>query len=410
MVLCLTYSEFQIMVINTRLVLVALFSLQLAACGGGDGGGSSSNDTVDLNTSPALDANAGTSYTHSKPDLWISYNSLSRPQNSGNLSDAIAYLDADNDGDTDIFMATGEYLLAGEVDSVLYINNGANSFASSTSEFSDSMPPATHARKSIVGDFDGNGLDDIFVFDHGYDAHPFPGSNPKLIFQDAAGTFSWTKLTAQTGFYHGGASADIDNDGDIDIFVGGFNPFFYINDGTGNLSYQTNRFDGSIDKVFSAELIDVDEDGFVDLLVGAHERDGDNTSIYWGSSTGSFNHSNRTIIPAVQYFGGVMDFDAEDTDNDGDRDLLINRTRDGDDGPGKGFYQGRTIQLLAHDGNRGFTDITSTHIDQPGGDNDSWFPWLRVQDVDSDGDVDMASDDAGDNVAYLNEGGVFTRQ
>jgi len=105
-----------------------------------------------------------------------------------------------------------------------------------------------------------------------------------------------------------------------------------------------------------------------------------------------------------------MDFDAEDTDNDGDRDLLINRTRDGDDGPAKGFYQGRTIQLLEHDGNRGFTDITSTHIDQPGGDNDSWFPWLRVQDIDNDGDVDMASDDAGDNANYLNDGGMFTRQ
>ena len=171
-----------------------------------------------------------------------------------------------------------------------------------------------------------------------------------------------------------------------------------------------DRFDLSIGNVFSAELIDVDQDGFVDLLVGAHERDGDQTSVYWGSATGSYSSSLRTIVPAVTSFGAVLDFEAEDVDGDGDRDLVLNRTRDGDDGPGSGFYQGRRTQLLLNDGSRGFTDVTSSQIDDPGTNMDGWFAWLRARDVDLDGDIDFVPDDAGLGFFYLNDGnGHFTK-
>jgi len=395
----------------STLFLFSVLSLMLSACGGGGGGSSdnSSSSTADAGTNVAsANANAGSSYTNSRPDIWIDYFSLSLPPGAGDLKDAIAYLDANGDGDTDVFMATGEYLLNGEVNSALFINQGAT-FVSSTAEFAGNMPPATHARKSLVADFDGNGLDDIFVLDHGFDSSPFPGSNPKLIMQNSVGSFSWEKLSDQTGFHHGGAAADIDNDGDIDIFVGGFDPFFYINNGSASFSVATNLFDSDLQKVFSAELIDIDEDGFVDLLVGAHERDGDKTSIYWGSASGAYSDSNRTLVAAVNSFGAVLDFDAEDIDGDGDRDLVINRTRDGIDGA-LGFYQGRTLQLLQHDGNRVFVDVTATNIDLPGGDIDNWFPWVRLQDIDNDGDIDLGSDDSGDGVTYLNEAGFFTKQ
>lgn len=260
----------------------------------------------------------------------------------------------------------------------------------------------------MAADFNGDGRDDVLVFDHGFDSNPFPGSQPKLIMQDSPGSFSWSKLP-DTGFHHGGAAADIDNDGDIDVFIGGFDPFFYVNDGSAGFSKSIERFDGSIDKVFSAELIDVDKDGFVDLLVGAHERDGDQTAIYWGSSAGSFEASLRTVVAASPPFGAVLDIDAEDIDQDGDRDLILNRTRDGNDGPGMDFYIGRRTQLLLHDGNRGFTDGT-TQIDDSGTDFDAWFPWIRIQDVDNDGDPDITPDNQGVGYVYLNDGsGLFTK-
>jgi len=182
-------------------------------------------------------------------------------------------------------------------------------------------------------------------------------------------------------------------------------PFFYINDGNANFEKVDDRFDKSISKIFTTELIDLDEDGFLDLLVGAQENDGDITSIYWGSSTGSYNSGLRTIISNFINYGTVLDFDAEDVDNDGDRDLIINRTGGGNNN----FYIGRKVQLLLNNGSREFTDSTNK-IDNPGLDSDVWFPWLRAQDIDNDGDVDIFPDDLAVGFKYVNDGnGNFTK-
>jgi hypothetical protein len=388
-----------------RLIKVILFVLlifgSLFSCSKDDDSG-----TINLGISPSTNADAGSSYTNANnTDILINYSSIPSSSNFGSLRDAIAYIDANGDGITDVFMATGDFQIQGDVNCILAINDGSENFTNSTSFFNDNMPKANHARKSIVADFNKDGLDDIFVFDHGFDGNPFPGNNPKLIVQNSVGSFTWSKLIDQTGFHHGGASADIDNDGDLDVFVAGFEPFFYVNDGTGSFEMVTNRFDRSISKIFSAELIDIDKDGFVDLLAGAHEHEGDETSIYWGSSSGTYNTDLRTIIPALNDYGTILDFDAEDFDNDGDRDLVINRTGGGN----SNFYIGSRIQLLTNNGNRSFSDQTNK-IDNPGADTDIWFPWLRVQDIDSDGDLDIFPDDLDFNFKLLNDGnGNFTR-
>jgi len=388
-------------------LLPTLLLATLTACGS-DG----PTDVVsDSDISPSANADLGSSYENAKADIWIAYSALPRPAVGGPLlGDAIAYLDADGDSDTDVFLGTGEFLNPGEVPSEMFLNDGAENFTFDVSGFGGDVPPATHARKALAADFNGDALMDVFVLDHGFDSDPFPGSQPKLIIQNTAGSFTWSKLTDQTGFHHGGAAADVDNDGDIDVFVGGDDPFFFINNGSASFTKVDNMFDASINAIFAAELIDVDEDGFVDLLVGAHERAGDQTSVYWGSSTGSYSSSSRTVVPAVASFGAILDIEAEDVDGDGDRDLVLNRTRDGDDGANAGFYQGRRTQLVLHDGSRGFTDVTSSQIDDAGTDFDLWFPWLRARDVDNDGDIDIVPDDKGVGYYYLNDGnGNFTK-
>ncbi|WP_163714172.1 FG-GAP repeat domain-containing protein [Mangrovibacterium lignilyticum] len=390
---------------SINLIALLLISSFIYSCS--DDSDDSVTSTTDLGIAASADADMGSSNSYSNQvDIQVYYwNMPGDASTYGSLRDAIAYLDANHDGLTDVFMATGEYLLDGEVDCILALNDGNGGFYNSRSEFNDDMPPATHARKTIAGDFNNDGLTDLFVFDHGYDANPYPGSYCKLIIQDSAGSFSWSRMS-EKGFFHGGAAADIDNDGDLDIFVGGHDPFFYINDGNANFTATTDRFDNSIDKVFTAELIDVDEDGYIDLLVGAHEQDGDGTSIYWGRSTGSYTKADRTILTAYTSYGTVLDFDAADFDNDGDRDLVVNRTGGGS----SNFYVGSIIQLLENEGNRAFTDATS-QIDVPGGSEIAWFPWLRVQDIDDDGDIDIFPDDLGDNFKLVNDGsGNFTKE
>ena len=68
------------------------------------------------------------------------------------------------------------------------------------------------------------------------------------------------------------------------------------------------------------------------------------------------------------------------------------------------------MQLVRHDGSRGFTDLTSSQIDDPGTDTDQWLPWLRGRDIDSDGDIDIVGDNVDRGFFYLNDGnGQFTR-
>ncbi|HQS06049.1 MAG TPA: FG-GAP-like repeat-containing protein, partial [Daejeonella sp.] len=140
-------------------------------------------------------------------------------------------------------------------------------------------------------------------------------------------------------------------------------------------------------------------------LVGAHEHEGNKTTIFWGNNTGVYLESKKTILPSVNNYGVILDFDAEDLDGDGDRDLVINRTGGGN----SNFYIGRRSQLLINNGNRSFTDKTS-QIDNPGVDNETWFPWIRIQDADNDGDLDILSDDLADEFFLKNDGSAkFTR-
>ena len=118
-----------------------------------------------------------------------------------------------------------------------------------------------------------------------------------------------------------------------------------LNDGLGNFTLASNKlreFNGR-GGYFTVELVDVDEDGYVDLLLAGHEMDGANSTIFWGSGLGDYRYwNNKTDLPKVPGMGSVIDIDVGDIDNDGDKDIILNRTgsSDGD------FYIGYYVQIL----------------------------------------------------------------
>jgi len=322
---------------------------------------------------------------------------------------AIAYADYSGDGLTDIFYSPSDGS-RNPVPAEIYINDGMGAFVLDAGFFGSNPPGGVDPRKALPGDFNGDGRPDVFVLGHGYDHEPFPGEALYAILSSPEGYVQTEGLDSIIGFHHGGASADIDADGDLDVFVteNFKGPFFLINDGNGSFTRDVARIEGiGAELIFTAELVDVDQDGYVDLLAAGHEYEGFATRILWGNSSGVFSTSNETILPAVQGHGIVVDIDVADTDGDGDRDIVLNRTGD-DSGPG--WYDGYYIQLLEQIGMRSLADMTQQLLPENQHAEEEWITWLRVFDLDEDGDLDIFADEASRRLLWKNDGsGGFLR-
>ena len=408
-----------------RVILVSVLTAGLLSSCGSD---FNTPDVVlvDLGIDPVTAENMNTSYHHSKPalptllPLVIDYATdlPSAPGYDATRPDsAIAYLDIDGDTFLDIYLSTGTNLTADAYFDNIFLNDGVNNFSYDVTAFLDDSDPqvsnepiSLHASKALVSDFNiatdpgttGNWLD-VFVLDQGT-----VGGAPKLVLHktrhtDPADTgtplihwFTHQIYSLDAGYHTGGASADIDNDGDADIFVGGLDPFFYINNSLGGFTRVDNRWDRSMNKVLTAELVDIDLDGYVDLIAGADEGDGDVTSIYWGNSSGAYSNELRTQLPAHTGYGVILDFEVENLDADSNRDIVIYRTSVTD--------TDRVVQIIKNNGGRSFAVASAYTV------ADTGSAWLRAQDNNNDSDVDIFPDNAAVTFWFENDGtGGFTQ-
>ena len=357
-----------------------------------------------------LSVDAGSSHTLQANYLYVDHEKI---RGQGGNTSAVAYADFNSDGHIDIFYSP----LSGTpqaIPSELYLNDGTGCFSLDTNFFNGNPPGLVHPRKALPGDFNGDGRMDVFVLGHGYDKPPFPGEAPYVILSSANGYMLGSGLDTFIGFQHGGASADIDKDGDLDVFVTHSNsddaPFFFINDGSGSFIQDMDRVEG-LDRqaLYTAELVDVDGDSFLDLLAAGHEYDTGGghfpTQILWGNSTGVFSTNRTTILPSVAGRGTVVDIDVSDTDEDGDKDIIINRTGDSS---ANAWYKGYYVQLVEQVGARRFEDKTAQLIANNEDADAKWFDWIRLCDCNGDGHVDIVVDDAARNLIWENDGtGIF---
>ena len=164
----------------------------------------------------------------------------------------------------------------------IHLNEGGE-LVRSTSIFAAGAPTVQHPTEIVLADFNGDGVIDIFVADHGYDAPPHPGYQNVLALSTAEGKL----LDATSGlpqqsldFTHSAAAGDIDGDSDIDLFIGnvwggtddGKSPEIWLNDGTGAFTVGDDRIPAEVAErnngaYLDVLLVDIDSDGDLDLVL-----------------------------------------------------------------------------------------------------------------------------------------------
>ena len=280
-----------------------------------------------------------------------------------------AMADIDNDGDLDLIITGKDGNLTNDR-TTLYSNDGLGNFTEITET---GLSVLTDGGSIAFDDTDGDGDQDLLIT--GRDNSP--NHYAHFYLNDGSGNF--TPDTTQPFEPSIGGNlefADIDNDGDLDLFMTGRhnnNLIFsklYQNDGTGEFSEVTSTPFISEGGSASA-FFDMDNDNDLDLiLAGKNNNNQKKTTLYENDGAGNFTLVSNTPFENVSNAAIAID----DSDNDGDIDVLIN-------GENEAF---ETIcQLYLNDGTGAFNLLVGTPFIQTA------VGTVDFADFDNDNDMDV---------------------
>lgn len=330
-------------------------------------------------SAPAFDMR----YGDDNPFSTISVNSYSHPTLG----------DMDNDGDFDLVVGAGDGFLE-------YIENDGSASAPDfgANAFTNLMDGYYYDVSPTFADIDNDGDLDLFVGEYYGSIYFYENTGTASEPAFSGGESPLSSVSSDVDYNANVAFADVDADGDLDALVGEKygSILFYENTGSASAAAfalntftdSSNPFYGiSVNEWSNPEFADIDDDGDMDLFIGDYDgyiayykNTGDATDAAFQNQTGAAN----------PFDGQIVDYSANpsfgDFDDDGDLDMLT------------GSYSGY-ISFFENTGSAS----APAFVQLEGGDNPfddidhADYSHVAVADLDNDGDFDLlVGDDYGD--------------
>jgi hypothetical protein len=244
-------------------------------------------------------------------------------------------------------------------------------------------------------DVNGDKLIDMFVGG----AQENPG---KLFIQAANGSFSASQsFNFKEDFNCTDADAlffDADKDGDQDLYVvsGGYNEYrindkalqdrLYLNNGSGRFIRRTDALPVMLNSKSCVRAADIDKDGDLDLFVGGRVMPGEypkpqDSYILENDGTGRFKNVTSSILADLKVAGMITDAAWVDLDKDSWPDLIT-----------AGEFM--PIRVFINDQGKRFKESTKTWFNLP--ESGLWNK-IAIGDIDKDGNMDLIAGNYGIN-------------
>lgn len=276
----------------------------------------------------------------------------------------------------------------------LYTNNGNDFYTPSIIQIQGGNTIPSGTRKIITSDINNDGdLDIIYALapdDETSERGLFVLENSNNIF------IKHTLLNGERDWIHSVTAGDINNDGNIDIFAGGKG---YIFMGNGDFTFSKKDLPNTMvhyDFVnddyntmgISQEMIDINGDGYVDILMGYHLNNVDYIGqdyanshvIHYGTGDDTMFTEPYVLQSFYMDTNITLDFSTIDFDNDGDLDLFVNSNFN---------YGGRgyVIQYYENNGYMNFVNKTNEVFENESNLAEGYYAidFIKFIDMDDDG-------------------------
>ncbi|MFT5279662.1 MAG: hypothetical protein ACI9P8_001301 [Bacteroidia bacterium] len=242
-----------------------------------------------------------------------------------------------------------------------------------------------------VGDVNEDGIEDIFVGGSvGQDAVLFIQNESKF---ERSSSQPWIKYRQSEII--GAHFFDADGDSDLDLYLAcgstefpvghpSYRDHLYLNDGSGNFQESENAIPRKAISTKVVRSADIDLDGDLDLFVGgrnvpdAYPTSPESTILI--NNNGTFENAKSVWTSDLSNIGMVTDAQFADFDNDGKTDLIL-------------CGEWMAIQFYRNTGST-FENVTSKFGDPS---LKGWWYSLTVDDLDNDGDLDIVAGNLGLN-------------